>query len=252
MRIMHSGKSGLLFLLILIPSLIADGQTRRHPAPPYEQGNRRPADDGDAPYEDADKSISVDTQAGDGVLSPNARKVIAEINLMRRDPASYCRNYLVPLRAYYDGDLYKYPGAIPVRTKEGAAALDECIRELEHARPLPGFSSSKGLSLAARDHVRDQGPSGMFGHTGSDGSSIVNRVSRYGQWELTVGENISYGYGDARKIVAALLIDDGIPSRGHRKNLLNGSYHLVGVNVGPHRLYGDMCVMDFAGGYRSR
>jgi uncharacterized protein YkwD len=139
-----------------------------------------------------------------------------------------------------------------MRTREGVAALDECIRELENARPLPRLSPNRGLSLAARDHVQDQGPIGNIGHSGSDGSSPTSRIERYGQWELTAGENISYGYADARKIVAALLIDDGVPSRGHRKNLLNGSFRVVGIGMGPHRVYRDMCVMDFAGAYRSR
>ncbi|NTV01984.1 MAG: CAP domain-containing protein [Chlorobiaceae bacterium] len=180
------------------------------------------------------------------------RAVVAEINLLRSDPAGYGRKYLLPLRKLYQGGLLCYPGSIPMRTREGVSALDECLRELERTGPLPGLSASRGLTLAARDHVQDQGPTGTIGHTGSDGSSLTSRIERYGQWDLSAGENISYGYRDARKILIALLIDDGVASRGHRKNLLNGSFRTVGVDVGPHRVYGDMCVMDFAGGYRSR
>jgi uncharacterized protein YkwD len=47
-----------------------------------------------------------------------------------------------------------------------------------------------------------------------------------------------------------LLIDDGVSSRGHRKNLLNGAYHKIGVATGTHPEYGHLCVMDFAGGYQ--
>jgi len=137
-------------------------------------------------------------------------------------------------------------------TNEGLSALDECIRELEHARPVSSLEPCKGLTLAARDHTHDQGRTGSTGHTGSDGSSVVNRLDRYGRWDLSAGENISYGFNEARKIVAALLIDDGVPSRGHRKNLLNNNFNVVGVDIGPHRVYGDMCVMDFAGGYTSK
>jgi uncharacterized protein YkwD len=44
----------------------------------------------------------------------------------------------------------------------------------------------------------------------------------------------------------ALLIDDGIKSLGHRKNILNAGFHFVGIAIEPHKTYGTNCVMDFA------
>ncbi|NTU68850.1 MAG: CAP domain-containing protein [Chlorobiaceae bacterium] len=231
MRTIQPRFSLLLLFLSLLPSPPADARLLRRPD---------------------NSSHSIETSVDAGYSNARDRAVIEEINLMRRDPAMYVRKYLKPLRAYYQGGLLRYPGSIPMRTSEGVAALDECIRELEAVRPLPLLSPSRGLMLAARDHVQDQGPAGAFGHTGSDGSSLTSRIERYGQWGVSAGENISYGYGEPRKIVAALLIDDGVSSRGHRKNLLNGSFRVVGVQVGPHRVYRNMCVMDFAGGYQSR
>lgn len=178
--------------------------------------------------------------------------VVEEVNLVRSDPARYARTCLVPLRSYYRGRLLCYPGKIPVATTEGVAALDECIRVLQRSRPVATLSPSGGLSKAARDHALDQGRTGKTGHEGSDGSSMLERIERYGTWEGAAGENISYGFTDAREIVAALLIDDGVPSRGHRRNLLEGRFTRVGVGTGPHRVYRGMCVIDFAGGYTSR
>ena len=194
----------------------------------------------------------LDTTVGADYLTAQEREVIIELNMLRSDPAMYARNYLIPLRAYYDGKLLKYPGAIPIATTEGAAPLEECIRELESAKPAPLLSPRKGLVLAARDHVADQSRSGATGHTGGDGSSTVVRIDRYGTWHTTAGENIGYGYDETRNIVTALLIDDGVPSRGHRTNLLNGKFNVVGVGVGRHQVYRHMCVMDFAGGYDSK
>jgi uncharacterized protein YkwD len=194
----------------------------------------------------------IDTTSEAAYRTQEEREVIIEINMMRTDPAMYARTYLVPLREYFEGTLLHYPGEIAMVTNEGASPLEECIRELECTQPLPPLSPRKGLVLAARDHTVDQGRTGQIGHTGSDGSSFEARVSRYGKWQYSAGENISYGYQDARKIVIALLVDDGVPTRGHRKNLLHKNFNVVGVEVGPHREYREMCVMDFAGEYVSK
>jgi uncharacterized protein YkwD len=192
---------------------------------------------------------SVDTTAGADYLSEVEKQVVIEINMLRTDPAQYARRFLVPLRSYYQGALVRLPGERPVSTYEGIRALDESIRELAVAKPVSPLFPKKGLTSAARDLARDQGRTGATGHVGSDGSTDESRINRYGRWGISAGENISYGPGDARGIVTSLLIDDGVPSRGHRRNLLNGTFGFVGTAVGPHRLYGHMCVLDFAGSY---
>jgi uncharacterized protein YkwD len=192
-----------------------------------------------------------DTTAGAEYLTEIERQIIIEINLVRTNQAEYARLFLVPLRSYYHNGLLQFPGEIPISTKEGIRALDECIKELQAAKkPLVPLYPQKGLTLAARDHAKDLAKTGEIGHTGSDGSTIETRLNRYGKWGLSAGENIDYGNGEAKRIVASLLIDDGVPSRGHRKNLLNGSFKFVGVAVETHRIYRHLCVMDFAGSYR--
>lgn len=192
----------------------------------------------------------VDTTAGVNYLTDSEKKVIIEINMVRTNPADYARKFLVPLRSYYRKKLLQYPGENAIQTKEGIRALDECIKELQVTKPLPSLYPKKGLALAARDHVRDHSKTGATGHTGSDKSTLINRIGRYGKWSISVGENIDYGNKDARRIVASMLIDDGVTSRGHRINLLDGKFKFVGVSVGPHKVYGHMCVIDFAGSYQ--
>jgi uncharacterized protein YkwD len=53
-------------------------------------------------------------------------------------------------------------------------------------------------------------------------------------------------------VVIGLLVDDGVPSRGHRHNILSADARFAGVGCGHHTEYGTMCVIDFAGGYRER
>jgi uncharacterized protein YkwD len=262
----RTSKSGFVLLLLMLASGVTDAKNSHYTASAYRSGEQKHQqwnDDSDEPGDAAYgsrqvpsspgwKLETIDTTKGADYMNRTERDVVIEMNMMRTDPARYARKYLVPLRAYYHGSLLKYPGKTAIATNEGISALEECIRELEHSRPVSCLSPRKGLTLAARDHAHDQGKTGATGHTGSDGSSMVSRMNRYGQWDLFAGENISYGYGEARKIVISLLIDDGVPSRGHRKNLLNNSFNVVGVDIGPHPEYRDMCVMDFAGGYSTK
>jgi hypothetical protein len=43
--------------------------------------------------------------------------------------------------------------------------------------------------------------------------------------------------------VQDLLIDDGVPDRGHRRNIYEPSARFVGVACGLHPRYGGMCVI---------
>ena len=174
------------------------------------------------------------------------REIVDEMNLARQNPSAYVR-YLEKLKSYYSGDLLKIPGKTPVRTHEGIKAVDEAIRFLKSSKPAPPLKHSPGLSRAARDHVKDQSQSGKTGHIGRNGSKPYERIERYGTWEGLSGENIAYGDETARMIVMQLIIDDGVPDRGHRENIFNPEFHYTGVAVGSHPVYRTMCVINYAG-----
>ena len=54
-----------------------------------------------------------------------------------------------------------------------------------------------------------------------------------------------YGEEDPRLIILHLVIDDGTPGRGHRLNLLDKDYRLIGVAMGSHPEWKFVCVMNF-------
>jgi uncharacterized protein YkwD len=69
-------------------------------------------------------------------------------------------------------------------------------------------------------------------------------MRRHGVVKRASGENIDYG-ATGLQVVIDLIVDDGVPSRGHRRNVLDPAFRAVGIAVGPHRTYGTMCVIDF-------
>lgn len=203
-------------------------------------------------------SLNTGTQTASGIqvsstsmsyLTDLEKAVVRELNAVRSNPQGYAKHIKARLK-YYNGNRYEYPGQTVLMTMEGASAAQECYEFLMKASPIDTLKPSKGMSLAARDHVEDQGPTGKTGHNGRDGSSPFDRIERYGKWLKIAGENIDYGNDNAREIVIALLIDDGVPSRGHRNNIFNPDFKVVGVACGYHAKYRAMCVMTFAGGFK--
>lgn len=178
--------------------------------------------------------------------TPLEQEVINEINLLRADPSGYARR-LEEIQSSYEGVLrMREEGLAPIRTVEGVAPLLEAVAFLKQLRPMGPLASLDALVAAARDHVRDQGPTEAIGHRGSDGSNSFERISRHGRSTGLSAEVIDYGWTSAREIVMDLLIDDGIADRGHRRNLLIPRYVHAGAACGPHRRFGVMCVVEMA------
>jgi uncharacterized protein YkwD len=180
----------------------------------------------------------------------SGRAVIREMNLARQNPALYA-TFVQEVRSQMSGNVLVLPGHMRIRTREGTTALDEAIRFLRNAQSLPPLAFSRGMSRAAADHCADQAGGG-FGHEGRDRSHAGERISRYGNFSGGWAENISYGKSTARAVVIALIIDDGLPARKHRKNIFNPTYNYAGAAFGRHARFGTMCSMDFAGGYAER
>ena len=173
------------------------------------------------------------------------QQVITELNRVRANPHAYAA-YLETFRPYYMADgTFRAPGRVPMRTREGVAALDEAIRELNRATPQPLLSFSDILVGSAHALVVEQSQSGQFGH----GSFPFQRMERCGVMRDVKGENVAYGARSAQSIVYNLVVDDGVADRGHRRNVLMTEFHEAGVSYGSHPKYGVMCVIDFAGNY---
>ena len=174
-----------------------------------------------------------------GDISQIDRSVFSVTNRLRSDPSSF-----IPLLqerlTYYEGGktdkkVLRLPGKPPIRSNEGPAAVLEAIEFLKKQQPVQTLRWSPEMAMAARDHTVDTGGKGlMTGHEGSDGSDTSDRLERYGHWTGGIAENISYGKEFGINVVLQLLVDDGVPSRAHRRNLFDEDSTVTGIHSGPH------------------
>ena len=80
------------------------------------------------------------------------------------------------------------------------------------------------LTWAAQAHSADWAAHGTMSHTGSDGSSPGDRLTRAGYLWSAYGENVAYGYATAEQVMAGWMA-----SPGHRANILTCSFKEIGV-----------------------
>ena len=106
----------------------------------------------------------------------------------------------------------------------------------------PPLASSAQLSQVARAYARDMATWGYMNHTGHDGSSPAQRITRSGYRWSEVGENLASGVMTADEVVAGWL---GSPE--HCANLMAPLYRQVGVAfaVNPHDQRGVYWAMEF-------
>ncbi|MGH8316581.1 MAG: CAP domain-containing protein [Steroidobacteraceae bacterium] len=113
-------------------------------------------------------------------------------------------------------------------TNEARAHGGACGRQ--RFPPAPPLSLAPALARAARAHSRDMAVHDFFSHTGSDGSSPGERVTRAGyRWSM-VGENVASGVGTPQEVVAGWLA-----SPHHCANIMTAGYRQMGVAFAVNR-----------------
>lgn len=159
-------------------------------------------------------------------------EVLQLLNSVRTDPQRFISTYLTP-----------YLEANNLTTNSYAQSL---VNDLKNIKKMSALQFSPALNKVARMHAKDMGKTGLVGHSSSDGTPFSDRVRKKAKAGGMIAENCDYGNYTALDSVIGLLIDDGIESLGHRKNILEPKYQWIGIAIEPHNKYGVNCVMDFA------
>ncbi len=114
----------------------------------------------------------------------------------------------------------------PARAQDEAAwQILSLVNQARAAAGVGPLTMNGALVTAAQRHSSDMAANNFLGHTGSDGSTVDQRVSQAGYTWATLGENAAQTWGvDAGQVVSLWLGSDG-----HRANLLNPAFIDMGV-----------------------
>ena len=142
--------------------------------------------------------------------------MVNEINLVRSNPSAYVK--------YVEAYKNKIAAGKAFGTIE---TCNELISELRRLSPLSRLKPAECLYNAAKKHGLDQKPTGSTDHVGTDGSYPWDRVRKECSFMTDGNENLVAGPESVRDAVILLLVDEGIPNRGHRRTLLNRDWNYV-------------------------
>lgn len=116
------------------------------------------------------------------------------------------------------------------------------IRELERKDSIQPLKFENALQGMSEEFAKEAGRKGWVGHRHVD-----QRFKKHAEHLDVTAENLQYGYESPIDIVMDLLIDFDTPNLGHRKNILDESFSLIGISIQEHKSYDYITVMSFGG-----
>lgn len=108
------------------------------------------------------------------------------------------------------------PDSVVVTPAGDFAGMLNSVRSNAGSAPV---SYDARLGRAAQGHANDMLSNNFFSHTGSNGSSVGDRVTAAGYQWRTVGENIARGQEDEAAVLQAW-----VNSPGHQRNNVNPNF----------------------------
>ncbi|MEO5893010.1 MAG: hypothetical protein ABIQ31_22360 [Ferruginibacter sp.] len=154
------------------------------------------------------------------------KEVIYILNLARAYPKLFANTVLA-----------KYPAMSgKERLINNEYYYQSLIKKMLTMEQAPIINPDEKCFTSAACHAKTSGEEGYVGHIRTSNECKVQ--------QHFLGECCDYGNKEPLNIILSLLIDEDIPSFGHRKILL-GNYSLVGVSMQPHKTYRQNTVLDF-------
>lgn len=159
-------------------------------------------------------------------LTPLEKEVIYILNLVRRYPNQFNASIVA-----------KWPNNTMRKELFNNEFYKSLVTDLKAMKAVGLLKADSIAWVSAQCHAFSSGQTGYVGHTRQTEACIKK--------ERFYGECCQYGWDKAIFIVMGLLIDENVPSLGHRKICLDPGYKSVGVSNQPHATYGTNTVLDF-------
>lgn len=163
--------------------------------------------------------IKANTGAKVNYMNNVEKETLKLINLARLYPKQFLKFYL------------DYAGVLAV---SGNTYYTTLTKELKEMESRPALLPDQKMYDLAKCWATEAGQEGIIGH---------NRKNCKGGY---YGECCSYGCGTALSVVMQLLIDEGVPSLGHRRICLGKEFTVAGISQQPHKQWGVNTVLDFS------
>jgi len=167
------------------------------------------------------------TAEGADYMTKKEQLVVYYHNIARLDGAYFIKNYLEP-----------FMDTTPEYKRN--ADYSSLIRALKKVKNLPVLEPAEDLTTMAKEHAKTSGKTGHVGHRGYN-----SRSKKYCSDYKYYSENCDYGVDHPLEVVIDLLIDEGVPGKGHRENILNPKVNTIGVGYAPHKTYVVNVVCEF-------
>jgi hypothetical protein len=186
------------------------------------------------------------TAANASYLSNEEKNIVMYMNLIRLDGEKFYYTFLEDYINNYNAKVRKYRNYNELRITRTNSYYTSLLKHLRGVKNLQMFYPDDKLTSLSRNHAQDLNRNNLDTHESSNGDKFSKRLSKYFP-NKAMSENIDFGYSNSLDIVCHLLLDCGVPSLGHRFNLLDQKYKLntVGVSIQPHPSYTWCAVIDF-------
>lgn len=123
---------------------------------------------------------------------------------------------------------FSYPTTdAPLMAQANASYPQQVVGLVNRVRSRSGLAPlqlNAQLTQAATAHAQDMAQHNFVGHTGSNGSSMQERVDATGYSWGALGENVAAGQATPQEVMRSWM-----GSEGHRQNILNPDFTEIGV-----------------------
>ena len=205
----------LLGALLLLVSFI-EGSPQPAPASPLGMYS---------PAWNETKYLACNTAANTRYMSADEKEVIYILNMVRMDPSLFANTV-----------VKQYPAKTGQEQLVNTSYYKTLLETLGALKPLKLITPDSLCFASAYCHALSTGKAGTVTHNRST-DECINKL-------YFNGECCDYGHNKALDILMALLIDQGVPSLGHREICLS-AYKTMAVSIQPHMVYRYTAVLDF-------